>query len=36
MSRQKRAENLNPLQDHPHEHTHGCSAPQARMGGSQR
>uniref|UniRef100_A0A2K5EGN8 Tubulin--tyrosine ligase-like protein 9 n=1 Tax=Aotus nancymaae TaxID=37293 RepID=A0A2K5EGN8_AOTNA len=30
-----RAESTNPVQDRPHEHTHGCPSPQARMGGSE-
>ncbi|PNJ57347.1 LOW QUALITY PROTEIN: TTLL9 isoform 3 [Pongo abelii] len=29
------AESIDPVQDHPHEHTHGCPSPQARMGGSE-
>uniref|UniRef100_A0A2I3H793 Tubulin--tyrosine ligase-like protein 9 n=1 Tax=Nomascus leucogenys TaxID=61853 RepID=A0A2I3H793_NOMLE len=30
-----RAESIHPVQDHPHEHTHGRPSPQARMGGSE-
>ncbi|KAI2594378.1 tubulin tyrosine ligase like 9 [Homo sapiens] len=31
----ERAESIDPVQDHPHEHTHGRPSPQARMGGSE-
>uniref|UniRef100_A0A2K5QHG2 Tubulin--tyrosine ligase-like protein 9 n=1 Tax=Cebus imitator TaxID=2715852 RepID=A0A2K5QHG2_CEBIM len=30
-----RAGSTNPVQDRPHEHTHGCPSPQTRMGGSE-